>query len=71
MNQEAPLFVSDARAVVPLVAPADRFQPAQQERAARPPVAKRPRGEGRPPDRLADRYTPSLSEKTRKKKGFM
>ena len=68
VNPKVPLPVADAPAAVPFVAPADQPQPAQQERAARPPVAERPRREVRPPDRIADRYTPSLGEKKRKKK---
>ena len=67
VNPEAPLSVADAPAVVPLVAAADQLQPAQQERAARPPVAKRLRREVRPPYRVADRYTPSLVKTKRKK----
>ena len=67
-NPAAPPPVPDAPAVVPLVSPADQLQPAQQERAARPPVAERPRREVRPPDRIADRYTSSLGEKKHKKK---
>ena len=68
VNPEAILPVADTPAAVPLVAPADQPQPAQQERAARPPVAERPRREVRPPDRLVNRYTPSLGENKRKKK---
>ena len=67
VNSQAPLPVADALAVVPLVAPADQPQSAQQERAARPPVAERPRCDIRPPDRLVDRYTPAFAKKSKKK----
>ena len=70
-NQEAPSPVADAPAVVPLGATADQFQDAQEERAARPPIVERPRREVCQPDRLADRYTPSLCKKKHKKKWLM
>ena len=67
VNPQAPLPVADAPGVEPLVPPAEQPQSALQERAARPPVAERPRREIRPSDRLVDRYTPALAQKSKKK----
>ena len=68
VNPDAPLPVAESSAAVPFVSPLAQSKPAQQKRVARPPVAKRSRREVRPPYRLVDRYTPSLTKKKRKKK---
>ena len=67
VNPRAPLPVADIPAVGPLVPSAVLPKPAQQKRADRPPVAERSRREIRPPDRLVDRYTPALANKSKKK----
>ena len=66
VNPRAALPVADIPAVGPLVPSADLTKPAIQERADRPPVAERLRYKIKPHDRLVDRYTPALANKSKK-----